>query len=125
MSRGRHTRVSSHHRRAASLAALVITLALINLAVMGSVAASSDEVELGAMRAQTLRAFYAAESGGLAVAKLRTENLALPGAGAIVSLPGAQIVFLTPPPATGAGEAIVEGRSDAAVRRLRLTLNDD
>jgi len=116
---------SRHSRRAASIAALVIALALINLAVMGSVAASADEAELGAMRAQTLRAFYAAESGGLAVAKLRTENFALPAAGTTVTLPASSIVFISLPPATGAGQAVVEGRSDAAVRRLRLSVADD
>ncbi|NUQ66778.1 MAG: hypothetical protein HUU18_00655 [Phycisphaerales bacterium] len=112
-------------RRAASIAALIIALALINLAVMGSVAASADEAELGAMRAQTLRAFYAAESGGLAIAKLRTENLALPSPGTIVNLPSSSFTFVSLPPATGTGQAVIEGRSDAASRRLRLTLADD
>lgn len=119
------TQRTRHTRRAASIAALIIALALINLAVMGSVAASSDEAELGAMRAQTLRAFYAAESGGLAIAKLRTENLALPAPGTTVTLASSSFVFVSLPPASGPGQAVIEGRSDAAARRLRLSVADD
>jgi hypothetical protein len=68
-------------RRGASVAVVVLMLAVIALAVIGTVGASGEEAYVGAMRAETARAFYAAESGArtvrLSVWEWRTGAIAL------------------------------------------------
>ena len=56
-------RVQSESRRGSVLAVLVVVLALMGLIVAGSVRPMRDESSLAAMRVETVRAFYAAESG--------------------------------------------------------------
>ena len=68
-------------RRGAGIAAVVMMLAMLNIAVIGSISASAQEADLGAMRAETTRAFYAAESGAVVVLKLTNEGLGLPAVG--------------------------------------------
>ncbi|MFZ4574429.1 MAG: hypothetical protein ACOYN0_08535 [Phycisphaerales bacterium] len=50
-------------RRGMGIAAVILLLAMLNIAVIGSVASSGDETQVGAMQVKTAQAFYAAESG--------------------------------------------------------------
>jgi hypothetical protein len=102
--------------------AVVVMLAVIHLAVMGSVAASGEEAELGAMRLETARAFFAAESAGVVLVRLSAARQALPSAGAELSL-GVSSARMVSMPATGeAGDIVIIGVSGQAQRRVRITL---
>lgn len=109
-------------RRGVGVLAVVVMLAVIHLAVMGSVAASGEEAELGAMRLETARAFYAAESAGVVLVRLSGGRLALPSAGSEISL-GVSTARLVSMPATGQpGDMVVIGTSGQAQRRVRITV---
>lgn len=56
----RHRR---HNRRAMALAAVILVMAVLNVAVIGVVVGGGDDSRIAAMRASTIRAFLAAESG--------------------------------------------------------------
>ncbi len=108
-------------RRGSGLASLVLVLALLNIVVMGLMAPSGEQSELDALRLDTTRAFYAAESGGRVVVRCLKSGIGLPTAGTTLSVgPGtAQFVQV---PAGVNGEAVVLGSSGLAQRRLRITL---
>jgi hypothetical protein len=112
------------HRKGAAAATLLVMLAVVNLAVIGAIAASGDEAQVGAMRAETCRAFYAAESGARVVIKLTSENLTLPAAGSTLSLGGSATATYISLPAMGQpGEAVVQGTDGNSSRRIRVTLS--
>lgn len=58
---------SRPRRRAAALVMAVLMLAGINLAVVSAVTGGGDDARLASVRADTERAFYAAESGAALV----------------------------------------------------------
>lgn len=111
-------------RHGMGIAAVIVMLSLLNVAVIGSVVSSGEELQVGAMRAESSRAFYAAESGAVVVLRLSAESMALPTAGSTVTV-GQSTVTFSALPATGvAGNAVLIGRSGSAERRVRLTLDD-
>jgi hypothetical protein len=109
-------------RRGCGIAAIVIMLAAINLAVIGSVNASGTEAQTGALRAETARAFYAAESGGRIVIKCNNKGLALPVAGSTLAMGQATVTYVSLPPANTAGDAVVRAIDGTTTRRLKITL---
>lgn len=125
--------------RGMGIAALVVVLALVNLVVIGSVAAASDESNVGVMRLQSVQAFYAAEAGGMVVAKVSSaltatpglgaadgEELSLPATGSIVTLSNQAVIQYTQLPAALAdGVAVVHGRAGACARRVQITLGQE
>src|SRR3954464_4835968 len=84
----------SHRRRGGGIAAVVIMMAAINFAVIGAIRASGDEAQVGAMRAETARAFYLAESGGRVVLKCTTAGATLPTAGSSLTLGTATCTYV-------------------------------
>lgn len=110
--------------RGTTIALAVVILAMIQLLIIGVLMASGDESEVRGLRVQTARAFFAAESGVVIAARAMTDNTGVPAEGAQVSLPDAQIEFVTTPASTGGSgadeELVVQGLSAAAVRRLRV-----
>lgn len=109
-------------RRGAGVAVVVIMMAILNIAVVGSIAASGDESHLGAMRLESARAFYAAESGGIVVVKLLKESLPLPTAGTTLTLSNSTVTFESVPAPGAGGDVVLIGRSGFAERRVRITL---
>jgi MSHA biogenesis protein MshP len=110
-------------RRGAGIAAVMIMLAAISLAVMGAISASGDEAQVGAMRAETARAFYAAESGARVALKCSTGGLTLPTVGTSLTLGTAACDYVSLPAAGQPGDATVQGHDGTAARRLRVTLS--
>lgn len=109
-------------RRGGGIAAVVIMLAAVNFAVIGAIQASGDEAQVGAMRAETARAFYLAESGGRVVLKCSTGGLTMPTAGSALTLGSASCAYVSLPTAGQPGDAIVQGGDGTAARRLKITL---
>ncbi len=121
------------------IAALVVVLALLNLVVVGSVASATDEAHVGLLRLQSIQAFYAAEAGGIVVAKVSTElssnpavgsgtgaKLALPAVGSTLHLGnGSTIEFKRLPEVVADGAAEILGSAGGCVRRVEVTLGDE
>ncbi len=103
-----------------ALAVVIVVLAMLNLVVMGSVRPAGDEVVLGAMRAETTRAFYAAESGAFIAVRAVVGGLEPPPTGSEQAVGVATVLFVALPPTGEVGEIVVEGRSGEARRRLNL-----
>jgi hypothetical protein len=102
------------------LSVLVVVLALMGLVVAGVVRPLRDEASLTTMRVETLRAFYAAESGAMVVAQGYMGRCAMPGEGEAVTINAQTVVFAQVPDAGGV--AVVEGMSGDATRRIELML---
>jgi hypothetical protein len=109
-------------RKGCGIAAVVILLAAINLAVIGGVNASANEAQVGALRAETARAFYAAESGGRVLVKCSNQGLALPAANSTLSLGAATVTYVSLPAAGTAGDAVLRAADGTTTRRLKITL---
>lgn len=108
-------------RRGAGVAAVVLMLVVLNLAILGVVSGSSDDLSLAALRLESCRAFYAAESGGVIVTRLVTDSRSAP-VGTTLALPQAQVRFIAAPEASEAGTVVVEGMSGEARRRIEIVL---
>ena len=110
--------------RGTTIALAVVILAMLQLLIVGVLMASADESEVRGLRVQTARAFFAAESGVVIAVRAMTDNTGVPAEGSQVSLPDAQIQFITIPAGQGGSgvdeELVVQGVSATAVRRLRV-----
>lgn len=108
-------------RRGTVLAVVVLLLAAINVTTLTVLYGTGDDAAVGALRIETVRALYAAESGTLAVAKLRERRLTLPVAGSALTLPNARATYEQVPAANAlTGTLVVRGTSGDAARRVRL-----
>ena len=115
------TKHSYTSRRGSVLAVLVVVLAILGLVVAGSVRPVKDEATLAGMRVETMRAFYAAESGTFVLVGAYLGDAAMPIEGSTLELNGQSIVF-TQVPDQG-GTAIVHGKSGDATRRIELAVD--
>lgn len=79
-------------RRAVAIAAVVLILAAINLAVLGGSIGEGDRADLVAKRADTARAFLAAESGVSVVIAELSAGRDVPS-GTLTMPNGAQVTF--------------------------------
>lgn len=109
-------------RRGCGIAAVVLMLAAINLAVMGSVSASGSEAHVSALRIQTARAFYAAESAARVVIKCTNQGLPLPAANSTLTLGPASATYLSMPAAGQTGDAVIRASDGDTNRRLRVSV---
>ncbi|MFK7759032.1 MAG: pilus assembly PilX N-terminal domain-containing protein [Phycisphaerales bacterium] len=109
------------NRRGSVLAVLVVILAVLGLVVAGSVRPVKDEATLAGMRVETMRAFYAAESGTIVLVSAYMGDAVMPLEGSEVVLNGQSIVFTQIPEQGGA--AIVHGKSGDATRRIELVID--
>lgn len=115
-----HPSIQSKSRRGTILAVMVVILALMGLVVAGSVRPLRDEATLTTMRVETVRAFYAAESGMVIVIQGYMGSATMPAEGAEITINGQVIRFDQVPDAVGT--AIIHGRSGDAIRRIELEL---
>jgi hypothetical protein len=82
---------------------------------------SGEQSELDALRLDTTRAFYSAESGGRVVVRCLKSGITLPTAGTTLTVGQGAVQFVEVPAGVN-GEAEVLGTSGLAQRRLRITL---
>ncbi len=107
-------------RRGFVVAIVVIVVVLVQMLAIVALPSSASDMEVAALRVQTLRAFYAAESGVRAVVG-ELESTGLPqGSRTIIGL--AEFEVLEAPAAPDEGEYLIQGRSGDALRRLRVTV---
>ena len=111
---------ASENRRGSALAVMVVVLALLGLVVAGTVRPLKDEAALTTMRVETVRAFYAAESGSIITIQGYLGSAPMPVEGTEIVLNDQRVVF-TQIPGLG-GTAVIHGKSGDAVRRIELEL---
>jgi alpha-D-ribose 1-methylphosphonate 5-triphosphate synthase subunit PhnG len=111
---------NKNSRRGSILAVLVVVMALLGLVVAGSVRPLRDEASLTTMRVETIRAFYAAESGTVITIQGYLGAATMPVEGSEITLNGQTVQFTQIPGATGT--AVVHGLSGDAIRRIELEL---
>jgi len=116
--------IDSRHagRRGVALIVAVLIISVTNLVVIGAVRASGDDARVAALRADTLRAFYASESGVRMGVREYIDDPANPLTGT-VTLPGGEVVEVIDPleasPAAP-GQLVIEGSYGTARRRLQV-----
>lgn len=109
-------------KRGTILVASVIMLGVLALATLSAVDAGADDARLNALRFDSLRAFYAAESGVEAAIDRRQTDPGNPLTGAFTLPGGAEVVLLDPLDDSAAPYTlIVEGRAGEARRRIEVT----
>lgn len=106
------------HRRGSALVVVVVVLAILGIAVAGAVTPLIYEAEAVSLRVETTRAFYAAESGAAVIVQAEIGGVDSPSAGDTVVIDGSVIRYIQIP--SGGSNAIVEGTSGSAVRRIEL-----
>lgn len=105
-------------RRGVIVLIAVIILAVMNVAILSTVAAAGSDAHIGVLRVETIRAFYAAESGATICVKGIIGPSTPPTEGSSATVGSETVHFIqvqTPP-----GELIVEGRAGFARRRLAI-----
>ncbi len=100
---------------------LVFVLALISFVVIAAVVGGQGDTQASALRVETARAFYAAESGAVIVFRSVAAGDPLPASGTEFDLGSEVIEFVQTPP-SGAGTAVIEGRAGLARRRINLEI---
>ncbi len=113
-------RFSNQSRRGSVLAVLIVVLVLMGLVVAGTIRPLRDEASLTTMRVETVRAFYAAESGSIVIIQGYLGQVPMPVEGTQIALNDQTVVF-TQIPELG-GVAVVHGLSGDSVRRIELEL---
>lgn len=102
------------------MAVVLVVMSVLGLVVAGSVQPLSQEADLAAVRVETTRAFFAAESGVFVVIGLFNAGLDPPEAGDETRI-GSQTVRYVRVPAEP-GDLVIEGASGLATRRVELSI---
>lgn len=116
------SRCLGRSRRGAGIAAIVLMLAVLNILVIGAVAPGADDGNVEGLRLDSIRAFYAAESGGIIIARCAGLNIAAPAAGSSIAIGNASVQFVQVPATGASGQAEVVGSCGRASKRVRITL---
>jgi len=109
-------------RRALALVVALSVLSVTNLLIIGAITSSADDAWIGRLRLDSLRAFYAAESGAAAALRRYIADDTDPLTGVLTFAGGAEAEITDPigdapdPP----GLLGVEGRSGLATRRIAI-----
>lgn len=110
--------------RGMAIAAILLLLAVLNIAVILSVAGSGDDAMVGALQAKSAQAFYAAESGAVVVVKAANSAVSLPAVSTSFQLGEGQMTFQSLPAEGAAGEAVILGTCGTSIRRVSVTLGN-
>ncbi len=105
-------------RRGSALIVIVVVLAVLGIAVAGSVRPLVYEAETVSLRVETTRAFYAAESGAAVMVQTEVGDISGPSSGDTVVIEGSVIRYIQIPDV--GVNAVVEGSSGSAIRRIEL-----
>ncbi len=108
-------------RRGAVIVMILVIFALISLVMIAAVGGGQADSQAAALRVETMRAFYAAESGSVVVFKSVVDGDTLPAEGTTITLGTETVEFITVPP-SGVGEVTVEGRAGFARRRVTIDI---
>lgn len=110
-------------RRGAAVAMIIMLLAAVQLVVVGGLGGAADEADQGVRRLLGVRTIYAADGAGLIIARQVRDGLAVPAVGASWTLGSSTATVTSAPAALTAGTIVVDVHSDAATRRLEITVD--
>lgn len=114
------------HRRGTALVIAAVVLALLGMVTLGVAGATGDDAALATQRLSAVRAAAAAESARSICLRQFRHDPGAPATGEFPLPDGSLGVIVQPfgafpdPP----GEAVVEGRSAGAVRRMTVSAPD-
>jgi len=108
------------NRRGMAVAVIVVVLAVLALAVAGSVRPVRQEADIASLRVQTLRAFYATESGANVLIGSLQAGIDPPASGDSLTWGHQTVEFETVP--VGTGTVTILGRSGQSQRRISLDI---
>ncbi|RMH28538.1 MAG: hypothetical protein D6692_05100 [Planctomycetota bacterium] len=103
-----------------AVAVVVVVLAVMSLVLLGTIRPVRQETGVALLRVQTVRAFYAAESGVVVVIGGLGAGLELPDPGDSLSFSEQSVTFEAVP--DGPGVIAVTGKSGGARRRISLDI---
>lgn len=101
---------------------VIVMIALLQLMVINSLGGTADDADEVVLRIQTLRAFYAAESGAVVALADELRGVDPPGTGELLLLPNASAEFFQTPWDDSGDLLVVEGHADIARRRIQISL---
>ncbi len=107
-------------RRAAALVVCVLIIGMVNLAVLSAVNGGGDDARLAAARADTVRAFFAAESGAALVSGEYNAGRTIPSG--TITFAGGETVTITPTGSSTPLDAVIVGSYGNARRRIEVHL---
>ena len=108
-------------RRGIAVATVLLAVMILGLTVAGAVLPLAQEADLSAVRVETTRAFYAAESGASLIFGAANAGLPQPEQDDRVVIGSQSVVFIEVP--DGPGDLVIEGRSGQAARRVRIQID--
>jgi hypothetical protein len=108
--------------RGAAIAVMVLLLAAVQIVVIGGLAGSVDEADEGVRRLISTRAQFASDGAGMIISRQVQRGLTVPSAGTVWQIGSSTATVVSAPATLTSGEIRVDVRSDAATRRLRITL---
>lgn len=110
----------SPNRRGLAVLVVVVLLAAANIVVIGTLAGSAADASIASFRADSVRAFYATESGGIAVIKTTQLNSARPTVAVVYTVGNGTYTVTAMPAVAASGNVNITGTSGVASRRLRI-----
>ncbi|MFM9957165.1 MAG: PilX N-terminal domain-containing pilus assembly protein [Phycisphaerales bacterium] len=113
-------RRAPRERRAAALVMTVLMLAGINLAVVSAVTGGGDDARLASTRADTERAFYAAESGAALVVGEYAAGRSVPTGTRTIA--GGASVTITASAPSAPMDVVIIGAFGQAQRRVEISI---
>ncbi|GMV27448.1 MAG: hypothetical protein AMXMBFR58_34790 [Phycisphaerae bacterium] len=108
--------------RGAAIVAVVVVIAALHLAVMGTLQSSTDDAQTAAFRIETTRAFYATDSCVMVCRRLLSSEVWTPAEGDEIDFGNATASYVDVPAEGEEGNLVIEGRSGDATRRVRALL---
>ncbi|HYF15510.1 MAG TPA: hypothetical protein VD971_10620 [Phycisphaerales bacterium] len=112
-------------RRGAALAAVLLMLVALNVCAVLVTAGGTDDANLLALRVETARALYAADSAASVVLRLRAAGGTMPSEGSTLTLTHSSAVYQEVPQLSEEPATLeVLGRSGRAARRVRVELGE-
>lgn len=108
----------THSRRGMAIAVIIVVLAVLALVVAGAVRPAAQEADVASLRVQTIRAFYAAESGVSVLIGSVKSGTERPITGDVIAWGTQSVEFES----VSADSVTLVGRSGFAQRRISLDL---
>ena len=109
-------------RKGMAVLGIIVMLAIIHLAIIGSVTSGARGADVQTLRLETLRASLAADSGAIMWIRLDAAGSA-PDPGTSVDIGTQRMVFVSSPETGQPGTVVIEGQSGRARRRIAVEVN--
>ncbi len=109
-------------RRGVALVVAVIMLSVVALVTLGAVASAADDARVASLRIESIRAFYAAETGAMLSRRQQREDASAPLTGTFSLPEGQRFMVIAPFKAAplDAGVSTIDGLCGRAATRAEV-----